>query len=105
MVDDFRNQSNTMIVIYDLNKEDLLRELWMAQIMPDTPGEHFIQQTMTMFYDPKEAKEALNGRIITFCHKHMKVDLRGSLANPYHYDRIAGKGTFERVIRKLRQKK
>jgi len=99
-----RDEPYTMIVIEGLNKEELLRELWMAQMMPDTPGEHFIQQAMTMFYDPDEAKEALNGRIITFCHKHMKVDLRGSLANPYHYNRIAGKGTFEKVIQKLRQK-
>jgi len=93
-----------MIVIDDLNKETLLLALWMVLPMPNTPCEHFIQQTMNMFYDHDEAKEALNGRIITFCHKHMQVDLRGNLANPYHYDRIAGKGTFERVIRKLRQK-
>ena len=95
----------TMLVIEDLNKADLLKALWMAQRMPGAPDECFIHHAMNIFYEHDEAKEALNGRIITLCHKNMEVDLRGSLANPYHYDRIAGKGTFERVIRKLRQKK
>lgn len=111
MLNDFSDRDRdldppcTMLVIEGLNKEDLLRELWMAQRMLGAPHERFIQQVMNIFYEPDEAKEALNDRIITLCHKNMEVDLRGSLANPYHYDRIAGKGTFERVIRKLRQKK
>lgn len=83
--------------ISQLSKVQLLKELVIAA------KKDAYQSTIEHLFDENVAQELIdNGFIDYYCGRAVKVDLTQNNVDPSLYDRDAGRGTFETVVKNLR---
>ena len=86
--------------ISGLSKVMLLERLWTRM----KPAAFFAYNpSLTPSFNKEEAKKAVEGYIDYFCGRCIKSDLSGDTANISLYNRDAGKGAFEEIVKKMRE--
>jgi len=88
----------TIIDISGLDKIELLKGLYDAlrwkQPIVSNPG----------IFSYEQAKFAVQNRISYFCNRLMFIKISGDSCDTQYYDKIAGKGTFLKVVDKMRNR-
>ena len=88
------------IDIRDLDKVQLLKNLWIRQ----TPASFFeMSNVKPPQFNQKLAYNAVKSYIDYFQGRCIKTDLSHDYIDPYLYDRDAGKGAFEKVVKEMRK--
>ena len=89
----------SQVNISGLDKVKLLHALWEKQV----PASFFSMNGETPpKYDHDSAKKAVKCSIDYFCGRAIKANLSEDIVNPSLYNRDAGKGVFEKVVRSLK---
>lgn len=89
------------INIKDLDKVELLRNLWESQI---TASIFTFNAVSAPKFDKEQAKEAVKDHIDYFCGRAIKTDISQDEIDTYLYDRDAGVGKFESIVNNMRTK-
>jgi hypothetical protein len=89
----------TTINIKNLNKVELLEKLWENQIIA---GFFTFNAVAAPQFDKKQAENAVTDHIDYFCGRAIKTDISKDEVVTYLYDRDAGQGKFESIVRAMR---
>lgn len=81
-----------MIDISEINKVNLLKQLWKNQ------------KSAACFrtFNEEDAEKAVERYIDYYDGRSIKTDLSKNEVDPYLYDRGAGQGTFKKVVNSLK---
>lgn len=86
--------------ISGLSKVDLLERLWNRM----KPAAFFaFNLSLAPSFNKDEAKKDVKGYIDYFCGRCIKSDLSGDTANTSLYNRDAGNGAFEEIVKKMQE--
>lgn len=90
------------INISGIDKGMLLHSLWLGQV----PAGFFSANSVLPpdFNEEKASQIAKSGYIDYYCGRAIKTNLSGDSADPWLYDRDAGKGEFERIVKEIRER-
>ena len=91
---------STLIDISKLNKTELLKQLWMKQTVA---GFFRINNITPLSFDDEKAKTAITDYIDYFSGRAIKTDLSKDTVDPYMFDRDAGRGTFAKIVEKMKK--
>ncbi len=89
------------IDISGIDKGILLYFLWKGQVKASFFGSNSVSPPD--FNEEQANRVAKNGRIDYYCGRAIKTDLSKDSVDPWLYDRDAGKGEFERIVKEIRE--
>lgn len=90
------------IDISGINKGILLHSLWKGQVTESFFGSNSVSPPD--FNEDQATKVAKAGYIDYYCGRAIKTDLSKDAVDPWLYDRDAGKGEFQRIVKEIRER-
>lgn len=94
----------TTVDISGLDRVELLKELWRAQVAAGFFGTfEGLSMGGGLPFSQASAATAVTQYIDYFCGRAIKTDLSKDTVNPYLYDRDAGPGKFAEIVLRMRK--